>query len=251
MGEENPQKPQDQNQSVTPANKPHWREWLPSSTSITAIATALIAIFALWQSCLTRISIKDQEAATDSTLARVDSQMKEQRRFDTAQLYRADSQLGISHKTMIEQLRPYVFATAYGEKFLINDNSILLQAINIGQTPAYHLQTWMSSRIIAISDTSFFNRVIHQLRMSPIGGIQTLYNGGQPIQLYERLYHNDIVNLLNDATQNKAIIFIWGKFLYADAFGEIHHSTFKFRSSIPFDGFRNLIPCDDSRAIQD
>ncbi len=175
--------------------------WLAFSTILLFIATVFLAYFGFKQVEVSRVSLNDQ------------------RIYDSIQISKIESQLGISRETMQRQLRAYVYIdVAMGDAEKINKNlyesAILFSIKNSGQTPAHNLTYIFKDTIIDFPFTDKYPQIGEFQRSS-----HTILNPGQiplPIPIaMKRITDNPKFELLK---RGKAFLYFYGRIQYIDIF---------------------------------
>jgi hypothetical protein len=198
---------------------------LATWTKILGVFTGIVALFAVASTIVTTIAVNDAAKSGDSTLARMDSQLKEQRNFDTATTHRIDAQISISRETMQKQLRAYV--AIYLDQDTIGNYNRMFYIQNNGLTPAYKVSFWFATKAKMLSPKPSFSDRPHgdssRITLSP----------GRDNR---RSFFSDFLS--NQYTDNmikgkKAAIFIYGEIRYEDAFGDSCYTRFRYKYGIP------------------
>ena len=156
----------------------------------------------------------------------------DQRRYDSLQLVKTDSQLAIARNTMISQLRAYLTIgpnenpdTTYANIDSVKPVVWAQYAIkNVGQTPAYNVQYWMNC------DVKPSNATIGQFDTSeklPLMGPPMAPGDRAFPKNFKRMSWKDLLNIY----ARKLCFYVWGKITYTDAFGIRHCRDYMFRTT--------------------
>jgi hypothetical protein len=189
-------------------NKSRWSISDKISFSMMA-ATFFLAIVSTFQTC-------ESKEATKAIIGQDSAAQK--------QIIILDSQLSISRRTMIAQLRAYVYVDNFPDTSSYPFFKIF-SVKNSGQTPAYNLYAWLRTEVKWLNETPVFDTTAptnngdsSKVTLNP--GATMIYSTSfTPTKLQRTAIE-----------KGTAKIFVWGRINYIDAFGNTRNTKWRYRS---------------------